>query len=327
MTKNIEIKNNQEFLVSVVTPIYNAAAFVTRAVESALDQHETCEVILVEDGSSDNSLEVCKELTAKYDRVHLYRHANGENRGAGASRNLGMEKSSCDYIAFVDADNFYLPNRFFVAKKLFNSDPECEGVYEAIGNHVFDDVGLERWIKSKRPVDQLKTLSKPVEPSQLAEVLISGGFGSLTLDGLVLKRSVLEKSGFMSEKLRLHQDTDFIIRAAIVARLIPGRLDEPVALRGIHDHNRISAIRTQAKEYKNRMAFWTVLYRWSKENCKDDIQARILKSIIHYTRSHKCFRNFPLKYFPTRLVWMIRLLRLSGYPELMFDLAKNKMNL
>jgi len=144
--------------ISVVTPVYNAAEFVTRAVESALAQPETAEVLLIEDGSPDNALAICQGLAAKYEKVKLLRHPNGENRGAGASRNLGMKNASSDYIGFVDADNFYLPGRFKKAAEVFTSDPDCEGVYETIGNYVEDDAGLIRWVNAKREPDKLTGL-------------------------------------------------------------------------------------------------------------------------------------------------------------------------
>jgi len=311
--------------VSVITPVYNAASFVTKAVESALEQPETAEVILVEDGSPDNSLEVCQQLAAKYDRVRVFCHPNGENRGAGASRNLGMQKSSCENIAFLDADDFFLPGRFSKAKEILQSIPDCEGVYEAIGIHVWDDAGLQRWTKSKRqPVDQLITIRKPVEPEQLGAALISGKFGSLSPDGLIFKKSVLDKSGFMSEELRLHQDTEFIIRCSLVAKLYPGKLDEAVAMGRVHGNNRFSAPRSQAQEYKNRMLFWMTLYRWSKKNSTPNIQKEIRNSIVRYTKSHKYFKRFPLQYFPTRLVWASRLLRLINYPRVILDMLKGQ---
>ena len=314
--------------VSVITPVYNAASFVTRAVESALQQPETAEVVLIEDGSPDNGLQVCQQLVAKYDKVRLFRHSNGENRGAGASRNLGMQKSSYEYIAFVDADNFYLPGRFSAIKEIFESYPDCEGVYEAIGIHVENEAGLQRWIKSNRqPVDQLVTLTKPVVPEQLGSVLISGECGGLTLDGFVLKRSVLDKSGYMAEELKLHQDTEFIIRCSLVAKLYPGRLNEPVAMEGVHGNNRFSAPRSQAQTYKNQMAFWMSLYHWSKRYSTLNIQSRILNSIIQYTIGHKYYKKIPLKYFPARLVWAIRFLRLLKYPEVVFDLLKVRREL
>jgi len=247
--------------VSVITPVYKAAEFVTRSVESALAQPETGEVLLIEDGSPDDSLKVCQGLAAKYDKVRLLQHPNGENRGAGASRNLGLIHAKYDYIGFVDADNFYLPNRFETAKEVFNTLGDCEGVYEIIGNSVENEAGLVRWLKANRDPDKLTGFKKPVQPERLASALITGGYGGLTLDGLVIKKSVLERSGLMAESLRLHQDTDFIIRVAIVAKLYSGSLDEPVALRGVHDHNRLSAPRSKMREYKNRMAFWMCLFR------------------------------------------------------------------
>lgn len=60
--------------ISVITPVYNAEKYVTQAVESALQFDEVHEVILVEDQSPDNALEVCKKLAEQYDRVKLYQH-------------------------------------------------------------------------------------------------------------------------------------------------------------------------------------------------------------------------------------------------------------
>ena len=95
--------------ISVIIPVYNAAAYVRQAVESALAQPEVREVLLVEDGSPDNALEVCQQLAAEHQRVILLHHPNGENRGAGASRNLGMRNAHFPIIAFLDADDYYLP--------------------------------------------------------------------------------------------------------------------------------------------------------------------------------------------------------------------------
>ena len=309
---------SNEFKVSVITPVYNAAEFVTRAVESALAQPETGEVLLIEDGSPDDSLAVCRQLAAKYEKVRLLQHPGGGNRGAGASRNLGMKNAHHEYIAFVDADNFYLPERFQVTKETFKQNPDCEGVYEAIGIYVENDKALERWVKSKRQsVDTLVTLNTIIDPSQLGPTLIVGKCGSLTLDGLVLKKYVIEKSGLMNPELHLHQDTDFLIKSALIARLYPGSLDAPVAMEGVHEHNRFSAPRSQAQIYSDRMAYWLSLYHWAQKNASREVQRMILDSIISFTKAHKYFKNFPRQYFPTRLIWFTRLFRLLRYPQVL----------
>jgi glycosyltransferase involved in cell wall biosynthesis len=313
--------------VSVITPVYNAAEFITRSVESALAQPETAEVLLIEDGSPDESLSVCQELANNYGDVILLRHPNGENRGPGASRNLGMRHASCEYIAFVDADNFYLPNRFAITKEIFRENPDCDGVYETIGNYIENEVGMQRWINSKRIPYKLTGLTRPVAPQKLAETLISGELGSLTLDALVIKKPVLSKSGLMSEQLRLHQDTEFIIRVALVAKLMPADLSVPVALRGVHDHNRLSAPRSQAKDFKNHMLFWHTLLDWVKLNSNQEIFDLILKQIVSYTKSHKVFRKFKLEFIPARVIWAFRLIRLIAYPEIISKLINRRIPL
>ena len=124
---------NDFFEVSVVIPVYNAAAFVTQAVESALAQPEVREVVLVEDCSPDDSLAVCRQLAEKYPQVNLFQHPGGVNRGAGPSRNRGITKSTCPFIAFLDADDFYLPGRFAAARSVFERQADCDGVYDAVG--------------------------------------------------------------------------------------------------------------------------------------------------------------------------------------------------
>ena len=98
--------------ISVIIPVYNASGFIKNAVKSA--HHFDCvsEIILIEDGSTDSSLEVCEELVYRYDKVSLYSHPNHVNKGAGASRNLGIEKANNKWIAFLDADDIFLENRF-----------------------------------------------------------------------------------------------------------------------------------------------------------------------------------------------------------------------
>lgn len=317
---NIKEMNTNELKFSVITPVYNAAEFVTRAVESALAQPEVAEVLLVEDNSPDNSLEICLKLAQKDERVRVLRHPDGGNHGAGASRNLGMKNASCDFVAFVDADNFFLPNRFAKTKDVISSNRDCEGVYEAIGIHIENEASLKRWQESNRhPVDKLITLSKPIEPGQLGVSLISGAYGSLTLDGFVIKKSILDRSGIMAESLRLHQDTEWIIRCALVTKLYPGNLDAAVAMEGVHEQNRFSAPRSKVEEYHNRMMFWLSLYHWSKQHTSVEIQKLILERIIAYTESHKYFKKFPRKNIPTRLITFTRLLRLVEYPDILRD--------
>lgn len=252
--------------VSVIIPVYNAERFIAQAVESALAQRETVEVILVEDGSPDNSLNVCRELAAKYDNVHLFRHRDGRNRGEGASRNLGMKKCSCEYIAFLDADDYFLPNRFERARQVFASNPLAEGVYEAVGIYFEDEQAKQRWQESRMAGVEITTMTKVVPPEELFERLAVGDTGYFSIIGLTIRKSVLERSGYHNERLMLHPDTDFIFRLAAVAQLLPGSLETPVAIRRVHGQNRISAPRTEGESYENKRKVRASLYRWCRRN-------------------------------------------------------------
>ena len=200
--------------VSVIIPVYNAAVYIQQAVESALAQPETTEVILVEDGSADDTLSVCQKLAATHPKVRLYRHPDGGNHGVSASSNLGILKSTCEYLTILGADDFLLPDRFTVAQELFNADPEIEGVYEAVGAHFENEAARQRWQTLGWGNHLLITMSEPIPPEHLFTALVKGGYGSFSIIGLVVKRSLFEKTGLFDECLRLHQDTAMLVKMA-----------------------------------------------------------------------------------------------------------------
>ena len=92
-----------EELVSIVVPIYNMGNTLERCVNSLLYQsYSNIEILLIDDGSTDNSLEICNELKKKDSRILVY---HTENRGSGPARNTGIENANGRYIYFPDADD------------------------------------------------------------------------------------------------------------------------------------------------------------------------------------------------------------------------------
>lgn len=243
---------------SVIIPVYNAEAYVRQAVESALEQSETAEVLLIEDGSLDRSLEVCQELEKEYEKVRLLRHADGKNYGAGATRNVGIKNAKYDFISFLDADDYFLPGRFQVPKTLFEKYTHIDGVYEAIGVHYASSDAEERWLAEYGK--KLLTMTENVEPGRLFDILVNGRKGYFTLDGLVARKTIFEKCGYFFENLRLHQDTAMIIQLAEYGTLLPGRLNIPVAMRRVHSQNR-----HRARNHRTRALFWRTLFCWAYE--------------------------------------------------------------
>ena len=98
---------NKDELISVIIPAYNAEKFIARALDSLIIQ--TCsnwQAIVINDGSSDATEEICKDYCSKDERIKLFTKENG---GVSRARNTGLEKAEGKYICFLDADDFFEP--------------------------------------------------------------------------------------------------------------------------------------------------------------------------------------------------------------------------
>lgn len=101
--------------LSIIIPMYNAERYVRRCIESIIEQiNDECEIIVVNDGSIDNSLDIAKGFND--DRIHVF---SQENQGQAIARNYGIRKASGKYIIFVDSDDYILPG--FIDKVLSES--------------------------------------------------------------------------------------------------------------------------------------------------------------------------------------------------------------
>lgn len=95
---------NSEKKVSVIVPVYNAKRYLDKCLQSLVGQtYGNVEIIVVDDGSTDGSGEICDRYAGKFPSLHCY---HKDNQGAGQARNFGMDRSTGDYIMFVDADDY-----------------------------------------------------------------------------------------------------------------------------------------------------------------------------------------------------------------------------
>lgn len=254
--------------ISVIIPVYNAAAFLEKAVASALQFAEVKEILLIEDQSTDNSLKICQDLASENTRIKLLQHPDKGNHGAGASRNLGLKMASQEFIAFLDADDYYLPNRFEAEQKLFLKD-QIEGVFGAIGMEFLSEKGKEEFQKKFKD-QSLTTVKYTAEGQDVFNGLLGlnkftfGTFfhlNTLTVRSLSLAKNYL----YFNENLKVHQDSDFIIKLAFHCHLKTGNIEKAIAIRGVHDNNRITKIENYSVLYNERqLLLWESLYEWSK---------------------------------------------------------------
>lgn len=256
------------FSVSVIIPVFNTERFVEKAITSVLQQPEVVEVVIVNDGSTDNSLKIIKSLQIKDSRVKVYHHPNKKNKGRSASRNLGIKNASSNYIAFLDSDDFYLENRFENDKIIFCKDDSVDGVYNAIGAHFY------RASKEfERTALKLTTISEKVAPENLFEELLYYKKGHFSIDGLTLKKSIFDKVGFFNELLLVDEDTHMFLKMALKTKLIGGVLDKPVAMRGVHEAN----VFNNANLYKKAKVY-ELLVTWS---CKNKMPLKKIDALLN----------------------------------------------
>lgn len=121
-------------MISIVVPIYNSEKWIGRCVESLINQsYNDIEILLINDGSKDRSLEICYEYEKKDDRITVI---DKENEGVSATRNLGIQKARGEFIQFVDSDDY-------IDKQM------CEKLLNAIDNADMVLCGLKVWKNGK----------------------------------------------------------------------------------------------------------------------------------------------------------------------------------
>ncbi|GAL81806.1 beta-1,3-glucosyltransferase [Algibacter lectus] len=220
-----------DFTVSVIIPTYNAQDFIDKTIQSVLMQTEVTEIVVVDDGSKDDSLKVLQALQKEHKSIKVFQHEKGVNKGRGATRNLGILKATSNYIAFLDADDFYLENRFSLDKTILK-DQAIDGVYNAVGFHFYRDI---------KPNEQkhfkLNTITKTLKPEDLFDGIVKSKYGFLHLNGITIKRKAFSTIGLMNPELIVTQDTDIIFKMALQCCMLPSNITNPIALRGIHDDN------------------------------------------------------------------------------------------
>lgn len=109
--------------ISIIIPVYNVEKYIKRCLDSVINQtYKNIEVILINDGSLDNSGLICNEYAKKYNNIKVFHKENG---GVSSARNLGIDKANGEYLAFVDPDDFidkYMYEKLYNSIKKFNSE-------------------------------------------------------------------------------------------------------------------------------------------------------------------------------------------------------------
>ncbi|MUK87347.1 glycosyltransferase [Ornithinibacillus sp. L9] len=134
-------------LISVITPAFNAEKFISRTIESVLDQTYTnWEMVIVDDRSTDNTVSIIQEYQKKDERIKL--HILPENSGSAIARNTAMKNAQGQYIAFLDSDDLWYPQKL---EKQLKFMQEKDIAFSFTKYRRMDEDGTIRNVVSKAP--------------------------------------------------------------------------------------------------------------------------------------------------------------------------------
>lgn len=235
--------------VSVIIPAYNCQAYVAQAIQSVLNQsHRDFEIIVIDDGSSDNTLQA---LAPYADRIQLIRQ---HNSGVAVARNAGLRAAKGDLLAFLDADDWWEPERIstqLAALQLFPSAGLVFSDFAVVEQNgalrmprgirwKYGSMGEEKDSAWEKIFSDADTITSPGAINALAyhghilRRLFQGNF--INTCSVLLKRAVLEQIGEFDPNLKTEEDYEYWLRVThqwsaiyvdyplVTFRLSPGQL-------------------------------------------------------------------------------------------------------
>jgi glycosyltransferase involved in cell wall biosynthesis len=198
-------------LVSVVIPVHNGGRTVARAIESALAQrYDAVEVVVADDGSTDET----RDVVGRY--LGTVRVVEQANRGAAAARNLGLRAARGEYVAFLDADDEFLPGRIEKGIAPMAADAGVGATFCRLYREYRDGTRDVYGDAYKR----CRAFPEHLWPSSHVQT-----------SGAICRRTAVERVGPFDESLQSHDDLDLWIRIAETFRVV--EIAEPLAV--FHD--------------------------------------------------------------------------------------------
>ena len=205
----------KEVLVSIIVPIYNSKDFLDRCITSLVTQsYKNLEILLIDDGSTDNSGEICDEWQKKDYRIRVFHKENG---GVSSARNIGLKSCKGEYVAFVDCDDFVKQNYVEV---LLNSvvENKCD---MAIINLI------EKYRDSTEKEIKFSTEKKLLNRYDfLDNITNKNGYQGYSCNKIFSKKIIDENNLIFDENIYYSEDLLFVVKFAEKAEKIYYEFDE-----------------------------------------------------------------------------------------------------
>ncbi len=281
--------------VSIIMIFLDAARFLREAIESVISQsYADWELLLVDDGSSDGSTALALSYAQAHPRRITYlTHPGRENRGMSASRNLGARAARGEYVAFLDADDVWLPGKLEQQVRIMDSQPRAALVYGRT-EHWYSWTGSPREAGDYVPELGLEPNTLVEPPTLLTLALESKAPTPNPSNFLVRRRSFDRVNGFEEAMRGLFEDQAFLAKLYVA---------EPVFVAGEvwdryrkHDDSCSARTGTGAERYARGLAYFDWLEQYLVD--QDIVNARLSRALRGKRRRYK----HPLPYVLLRVV-------------------------
>jgi glycosyltransferase involved in cell wall biosynthesis len=206
-------KAEDHAMVSVVLCFYNEDLFLAEAIDSVLQQdYRHWELWLVDDGSADGSTELARSYVKRFpDKIHYLEHSYHQNKGLSASRNAGIRNCRGSFVAFLDADDVWLPGKLRHQLEIFKSHPAVTVLLEA-------SLYWNSWASDKKddvqvPVGVGEGVYRP--PALMTSLYPLGKGAAPCPSGIMVKRAVLRRCPFedlFRGILQMYEDQAFLCK-------------------------------------------------------------------------------------------------------------------
>jgi len=191
--------NNEK--VSVIIPAFNAADTLTETVVSAVNgTHKHLEILIVDDFSTDATAQIAAQLAEQDSRIQYFR--NSENFGVSKSRNLMIHRATGKYVAFLDSDDTWEPNKLEVCLKMLEDNPEVKAVGHAL-----------RYL-DKRGNKLGYVATYPTSKVEMQAIKETGESPWVFPSSVVVDRSILLQEGGFAEDWQVGEDTELFTKIA-----------------------------------------------------------------------------------------------------------------
>lgn len=179
--------------ISVITASYNYASYIEQTINSVINQsYQDWELIIVDDGSSDNSVEIIKSYCQKDERIKFFQHENGENKGLKETLLLGIEHASGEWVAFLESDDYFAPDNLLKKAEIIKKYPKVKLIFNKV-NFLCEEESLQVLTKPFKE-SQAKLSNMKFPRSMLKEFYI--GNVILTFSCVMVEKNTLKNADF-----------------------------------------------------------------------------------------------------------------------------------